>query len=488
MHPMRQYIAKFKLLTETLLMVCLTLCSTSSTSADPPVGVGERDAAKQGSGLSIADLFQKTSPAVVKIFVNGESHKGVATGSGFIVAWPTPDSCEVVTNYHVIRPGVGATIEFENGAIADVENVLVENDSADLALLAVRLRSKVSVHPSWPPDVRAKMEEEASKESNPPTRRLIDVKADARPPVGTRVIAIGSPKGMTNTLSDGLISGYRTQDAKKDWIQITNPIGPGSSGGPLLDETGRFVGVTTASFDDAQNLNFAVPASAVRTLLEEKRLPRALWKGSSIDAEERAVYREIFDEAFSKRCGSSDDLKNERERVDDYFNSVNLPPEVLAVGGMDQDQRFQKYWEELARMDDPFALVIRGCYDTNWGGSNWGGPLEKRMRDAIQSLKRTLQKTERFRFFVLYKIGEAEWYLADLTRRQVIPTQPADPKVYAQALEYLRMARTANPDFAPSFNLLAILLTEAGQYSEALTATKYPRRNNFINYFLGRIV
>ena len=131
---MRQYIAKFKLLTETLLMVCLTLCSTSSTSADPPVGVGERDAAKQGSGLSIADLFQKTSPAVVKIFVNGESHKGVATGSGFIVAWPTPDSCEVVTNYHVIRPGVGATIEFENGAIADVENVLVENDSADLGV------------------------------------------------------------------------------------------------------------------------------------------------------------------------------------------------------------------------------------------------------------------------------------------------------------------------------------------------------------------
>lgn len=79
--------------------------------------------------------------------------------------------------------------------------------------------------------------------------------ADA-PKVGQKVYAIGAPKGLGWTFSDGLVSGLREQGSNK-LVQTTAPISPGSSGGGLFDEGGKLVGITTLQFEDGQNLNFA---------------------------------------------------------------------------------------------------------------------------------------------------------------------------------------------------------------------------------------
>lgn len=81
-------------------------------------------------------------------------------------------------------------------------------------------------------------------------RRYDDLK------VGERVYAIGSPRGLENTLSEGLISGLRVSKGIR-YIQITAPITHGSSGGGLFDERGRLIGITTLGADSG-NLNFAV--------------------------------------------------------------------------------------------------------------------------------------------------------------------------------------------------------------------------------------
>jgi S1-C subfamily serine protease len=92
------------------------------------------------------------------------------------------------------------------------------------------------------------------------------------PAVGSRAYAIGNPEGLANTLSEGLVSGRRQGRKVADmvWLQTTAPISHGSSGGPLLDASGRVIGVTTKSLaaPDAQNLNFAVPSDKVRSLLD----------------------------------------------------------------------------------------------------------------------------------------------------------------------------------------------------------------------------
>ncbi|WP_242972864.1 S1C family serine protease [Anaeromicrobium sediminis] len=79
---------------------------------------------------------------------------------------------------------------------------------------------------------------------------------------GQKIIAIGSPLGLFNTISDGIVSGFREFDYIK-MVQITAPISPGSSGGALINMHGKLVGITTAGLD-GQNLNMAVPDQYIK--------------------------------------------------------------------------------------------------------------------------------------------------------------------------------------------------------------------------------
>lgn len=85
------------------------------------------------------------------------------------------------------------------------------------------------------------------------------------PDVGDQVWTYGSPKGLTGTMSDGIVSAVRER-AGRTVLQISAPISPGSSGGPVLDARGRVVGVTMSSVRGGQNLNFAVPARELAAL------------------------------------------------------------------------------------------------------------------------------------------------------------------------------------------------------------------------------
>ena len=96
--------------------------------------------------------------------------------------------------------------------------------------------------------------------------------------IGDRVVAIGNPRGLEGTVSEGIISSLRpTEDFKI--LQITAPISPGSSGGPLFDAEGRVIGVTTATIVGGQNLNFAVPI-----LLLDRLEKGGAWEPQKIDA------------------------------------------------------------------------------------------------------------------------------------------------------------------------------------------------------------
>lgn len=92
---------------------------------------------------------------------------------------------------------------------------------------------------------------------------------DAILKAGQRVIAIGNPLGLERTVSDGLISGIRKDDAGVELIQTTVPISPGSSGGVLLNEQGTIIGITTSTFTAGQNINFAISINTIRLFIEK---------------------------------------------------------------------------------------------------------------------------------------------------------------------------------------------------------------------------
>jgi S1-C subfamily serine protease len=95
--------------------------------------------------------------------------------------------------------------------------------------------------------------------------------------VGDAVYAIGNPRGLEGTFSQGVVSSVHEFGSDRV-LQITAPISPGSSGGPVLDQTGTVVGVSVASVTNRQNLNFAIPADYV-TALQKKQTELRPFKG-----------------------------------------------------------------------------------------------------------------------------------------------------------------------------------------------------------------
>ena len=93
--------------------------------------------------------------------------------------------------------------------------------------------------------------------------------------VGEPVYAVGNPQGLEGTFSQGIVSSIREVGTDK-LLQITAPISPGSSGGPVLNGKGRVIGVSVATFRGGQNLNFAIPSNYLETLLSKISPPTPL--------------------------------------------------------------------------------------------------------------------------------------------------------------------------------------------------------------------
>jgi uncharacterized protein (TIGR02145 family) len=167
----------------------------------------------------------------------------IGLGSGFFISENI-----IVTNYHVIE-GASEAYCYTNNSSSKykIEGYLAVDKLVDLILLKVSGLNRTAL-------------------------RI----ASGSPTPGQKIFVIGSPKGLPATISDGIISGLRDFEGKK-LIQITAPISPGSSGGPVLNANGELIGVSVGQFKEGQNLNFAIPKSNLELLLKLKStIPRSI--------------------------------------------------------------------------------------------------------------------------------------------------------------------------------------------------------------------
>ena len=212
-------------------------------------------------GLSPSDLFKKTSPSVVIVTVYDTNKSLIATGSGVVIANGNPDLTLIATNCHVVNQAAKDTLigvsSIEGSGLAWVSG---KDDARDLCLLTGPIGKTKN-------GVMLKGNDGKYIMVKPPAVQVASIKQLA---VGDKVYAIGSPKGLGNTLSDGLVSGFRDYNGSKI-IQTTAPISPGSSGGGLFDAQGQLIGITTMYLDGGQNLNFAVPADLIASVINVQR-------------------------------------------------------------------------------------------------------------------------------------------------------------------------------------------------------------------------
>lgn len=188
-------------------------------------------------------VAQTSFPSVVLLVM--EDHRGqpIGLGSGFFVA---PDT--VATNAHVVQGAARAYARRIGDKIKyDVKSIVALDEARDLALL--QLENVVGTP--------------------------LKVGDSDRLAVGDEVFVVGNPQGLEGTFSQGIVSGLRDVSGTT-LLQITAPISPGSSGGPVLNSQAEVVGVAVATFRGGQNLNFAVPVKYLAALMATPPRPRPL--------------------------------------------------------------------------------------------------------------------------------------------------------------------------------------------------------------------
>ena len=217
--------------------------------------VSNGEPAANTTGLSVSDIYQRTQKGVVEITVTtsqstnpfGGQQTQQAQGSGFVY----DSNGRIITNQHVVEGATSISVRFSNGKTYKAE-VVGSDPSTDLAVIKVDAPASVLT---------------------PLT--LADSNAVA---VGDNVVAIGSPFGLENTVTSGIVSALHRQMTSPnnfsidDSIQTDAAINHGNSGGPLLNAEAQVIGVNAQIESDSggnDGVGFAIPSNTVKSIVSE---------------------------------------------------------------------------------------------------------------------------------------------------------------------------------------------------------------------------
>jgi hypothetical protein len=193
---------------------------------------------------SLPKLVRKIQPAVVTILSYDSQGKLKKQGSGFFI-----NEGYFVTNYHVLGGAFRVEVKTSEGKHYLVKRIIAKDKTGDL-IIAIT--------------------DDPFLKFNVDGLKITPV----IPEVGERVVVIGSPMGLEQTLSEGVVSAVRDIPDFGEIIQITAPVSHGSSGSPVVNMNGEVIGVATFILKEGQNLNFAIPGNRVLSLQQQSvKLP-----------------------------------------------------------------------------------------------------------------------------------------------------------------------------------------------------------------------
>ncbi len=275
------------------------------------------------SALTTEQIAQKALAATVYLEMKDSTGKTLGFGSGFFVK---PN--QIATNFHVIEGAAQGTAKLVGKYTRyKIEGIVATDKDNDLAVL------KVTAYGVTP----------------------LPLGDSDTVNIGATVYVAGNPKGLEGTFSNGIIS--RRESYPKKRLQMTAPISPGSSGGPVLNSEGEVIGISVSVHRalDAQNLNFAIPSNYLKALLAKARPAKPLLQNSrSISAEtyfswghakyELGLYHAAIADydmairlkpddavAYYNRGGAKYNLEQYAAAIADYDMAIRLKPDDAAA-------------------------------------------------------------------------------------------------------------------------------------------------------------
>ena len=275
------------------------------------------------------EKIENADASVVTIFCYDYDGELAATGSGFVAF----DGSTIVTNHHVMTSAYTCKIYTNQDISYEVSKILCYSKEQDIAILQL------------------------AKDTGLQPLTLGDSSIIKK---GETVVAIGSPLGIKNTVSTGVLSG-RLMEGNMDVLQFTAPISSGSSGGALFDNNGNVIGITYASYIDGQNLNLAIPIELANSLYNSKGVAKSV----------SAIY--IDEHPYVTKLSKYENIPS--VTIDELLaNPAKYKDKTIKVYGYISS--FYSYWSKWIN------IQIDLCYISSANNATGNGEYDKQMFDA----------------------------------------------------------------------------------------------------------
>ena len=331
----------------------------------------------------LTELVKSIRPAVVTVVAYDVNSNVANVGTGFFIN----KSGILITNQHVLLGKFSAEIKTADGSTHPIKTVIAENQATDLIKVEVDI---------------------------PPEKVHWLAVSTEPPPVAQHVVVVGSPMGLEQSVSDGIVSSVREIPGLGTFYQMSAPISPGSSGSPVVNMEGKVVGVATFQFLQGQNLNFAISGNSILDLKVDKpgqSLPE--WTFNQSNQKPRLA-EELCRKGFS-----------------------------FSIGG--QDQKALEYFK-LATENDPNST-------TAWYGLGYCYAGKNSHTDAIEAYKQAI-RTDPANEFSHFHLGN---YYYKIDR-------------YDEAIETFKQVVAINPEFEPAHFNMGVVYNKLGRIEEARNA------------------
>jgi serine protease Do len=243
----------------------------------------------------ISELYKIVKSGVFLVYISGNNTEAI--GSGFFLN----KTGIAISNYHVFKNAQSGIVVLDNGEQKMITKIIESNQELDYVIFKVGFEDDDNYYPL----------------------RI----ARSLPDIGESCFAIGNPRGLSQTLSIGNISGYRNDNNRK-LIQTTAEITHGSSGGPLLNKLGEVIGITFMGLDEA-NLNFAIEIDNIPYSNYYNSVPE-ISSNREISSDQIRKFIIDYYECLSQRnyYRLNDFYAPTLER---YYTDFNLPSETAVI-------------------------------------------------------------------------------------------------------------------------------------------------------------
>jgi len=405
--------------------------------------------------LDAEQIFQKVKDAVVTIYVYDVNQQLVGQASGVVI----DDTGYIVTNYHAYGGRNYFLVKYKDKTYNDIDIYSLDAQK-DILIIKVNPTSGT----------------ESIKTFNP-----IDIGDSDKLKTGEKIYAIGSPGGLENTISEGIISGLRNKQTTstnlnnyiiKNYIQITAPISSGSSGGAVVNTKGELIGISTFIMEKGQNLNFAIPINEVLKIFNKK----------NSNIKNNIEYENYFSKGLEAHNKGNYD-----EAILYYQKVINLNPGYFKAYYNLAQVYYSKgeYMNALNNFQNALEIDTQYIYAYYYLALCYGRLLD--YDNAIINFKKAIklnpQYSNAYHSLASAYVQKGEYQTAIENYKYVLQLNPRDANCYYslgvvynilddhdKAIHSFTKAIEINPNEVEYFQSLGIAYDKKGEYDQAINS------------------